>query len=981
MFRCSRRWVVSCVCTLVASGAASTASAAVPSFATPTVASFFQTGFEPDLAVDRSPKTAGQLYTSTPFGFSTTQSFIFRSNDGGDSFHMVEGNVLGKPTTCAGGGDSELQIDPTNGTLFFSDLQGLTNFSNSVSTDSGRTWTTTCTAVNGTGVDRQWIGLDTAGGKSVGDGADAGRAYEDYDNVNQDTNADNQLGNQMVMNESVDGVHYGSNCQAAGVPCAGPPAVITTDEGIPGNLVVDNTSGPYRHRVYAVHTGSTNESVIVSWCSGKSGDTTAAQIAADCTDPTQVAPGDPGHVNVNWHDSVVRAAAPDNDNKHRWFTGDLFASSALDSAGNLYVAWSEYPFHVENPGDPVNAANVEDGPGVVKVAVSTDGGQHFSAPYTVSPSSLGNNVMPWVTAGSAGRIGIAWYGAEQAEENGKFGPDTLDHGVWNVYYAQSLDATSASGPHFTVVPVSDHPAKFGNISTQGLGGSPDRSLGDFMQVQTGVDGGAVISYVDDTSADRNPDYCQGCGQSPPEAAGPVMIAHQDTGDSLLADHTLPGGTLPFGEVSDPTGKGYPDAFLSSGDTDTNATPNLDVGGVKVSQPDAAHVTISMTTADPKLAQDLAVDSSTFQGSAGEWLVRWAAPQYEKPGDGNIFYVGMQAGQDGSPQFYSGTTCAIGTTHTKYFAYPTTTTVPGSVNGATITWTVPLANVGKPAVGQSMNSITGFTAVQPGASSASGSSGCSDPLSGSGDPQIPQLIDASPPFTYTIGGRSAQRPGAVTPSAGTGTACSATRGIRSAKVTPQGRGLRIAFTRRVRKPVTVDVFQTSHGRRILGMRLIARFAGRTRGLVWNGRATRRHHRSTDGTWFVRLRMHVGRGRTDNRRIPFERRHGRFHRRPAFFRGAGCGEVTYFKLGLPAFGGSSGRPLAITYRLRDSARVSLSVLRGKRVVRRFKARTVRQGRPHRHLLRARGLPRGNYRVLLRAVEGGGKTARVRLSARRL
>lgn len=48
-----------------------------------------------------------------------------------------------------------------------------------------------------------------------------------------------------------------------------------------------------------------------------------------------------------------------------------------------------------------------------------------------------------------------------------------------------------------------------------------------MQVTTGARGQAIVSYVDDTSADRNPDFCQGCGQTPPEAAGPTMIATQN----------------------------------------------------------------------------------------------------------------------------------------------------------------------------------------------------------------------------------------------------------------------------------------------------------------------------------------------------------------------------------------------------------------------------------------------------------------------
>jgi hypothetical protein len=712
-----------------------------PGFATPTMADAFRPGFEPDLAIDTSPTAGrGQIYTSFPFGFSTTQSFIYRSNDAGQSFHLVEGNALGKPATCIGGGDTELQLDRVSGALYFSDLQGLTNFSNSTSSDAGRSWQTTCTAVNGTGVDRQWIGVDTNGrSTAVGPGAGDGRLYEDYDNVDQNSDQDFLLGNQLVMNESLDGVHYGSGCAAAGSPCPGPPAVISRDEGIPGNVVVDDSAAsPYQHTVYAVHTGSANNSVIVSYCRGKAGDSTAAQVAADCSDPTQVQPLDPGHVNVNWHDSPARVPG-------QYLTGSLFASIAIDPAGDLYVVWAEYP---------TDASGTENGPGAIEMAVSTDGAQSWRGPFQVSPASLGNNVMPWVTVGDPGRVGVAWYGAPQAQEAGNYGPDQLDHGTWNVYYAQSLNALGAT-PGFSVAKVSDHQAKFGNISTQGLGGSPDRSLGDFMQVHTGVNGEAVISYVDDTSADRNPDYCQGCGETPSEAAGPVMNARQVSGASLFAaDSPLKLGAPATGSVSDPAGKGYPDAFLSSGGTDTPATPNLDVAKVSVGRADASHLAVTMTTADPNLANDLA-PSPALGGPVGEWIVRWAAPSYQQPGDGNIFYVGMQAGgSGGAPQFYSGTTCVIGTTHAKYFTYPTTTPIPGSISGASIRWTVPLSAVGSPAAGQGLYTITGLTATQlvPSASSASGGGPCPDQISGSGDENIPNLIDASPPFGYTVGSR-------------------------------------------------------------------------------------------------------------------------------------------------------------------------------------------------------------------------------------
>src|SRR3954454_9230605 len=180
-------------------------------FGTPTVVDFFRPGYEPDLAIAKAGPYKRSTFVSVPNGFSTTMSYLWRSDDHRQSFHMTEGNALGKQATCVGGRATELQLDPVNGAVFFNDLQGLTNFTNSRSNDGGHTWDTSCTSVNGAGVDRQWIGIDSNGGQSgVGMGAGDGRLYFDYDNVAQDGGS-----NQLVMNESVDGVHYGNKCEVA----------------------------------------------------------------------------------------------------------------------------------------------------------------------------------------------------------------------------------------------------------------------------------------------------------------------------------------------------------------------------------------------------------------------------------------------------------------------------------------------------------------------------------------------------------------------------------------------------------------------------------------------------------------------------------------------------------------------------------------------------------------------------------------------
>jgi hypothetical protein len=721
--------------TYAATAATRPAHAARVTFGTPVVADFFHPGYEPDLAIATAGAYKGSTFASVPNGFSTTMSYIWRSDDNRRSFHMVEGNALGKSTTCVGGGDSEMKVDPVSGSLYFDDLQGLTNFTNSRSDDGGHTFQTSCTSVPGVGVDRQWLGIDSNGGAAaVGAGANDGRLYFDYDNVDQDLGPNG--GNQLVMNESEDGVHYGAQCQGADVPVAGPqdacplpPAVISYNEGIPGNIVVNNIKGnKFQHRVYAIHTSSDSSAVVVSYCSGKKGDHTAATVAADCTDPTQISPGDLDRRNINWHDAFARVPG-------HWETGQLFPALAQDLSGNLYAVWSEYPSN-SNGGTPSGA-------GAIRMSVSRDGAAHWSKPITVSPASLKNDVMPWITAGSNGRIGIAWYGSTTGQDGqGHYGPDPVDKAYWNLFYSESTNAL-AKHPAFSLTQVNDHPVKYGDISTGGLGGTQDRSLGDFFQVQMGLSGQAVITYVDDTSNDRNADTCQGCGETPAEAAGPVMVVTQNGGPSLLAGKTVPRFARPVGAVHDKAG----DAFLGVAGQDVKAGPALDVIGASVKRKDAKNLVITMTTNDTNLANDL-LNVPALGGPVQTWTVRWAAPSYHGPGDGNMFYVAMQSAGGASPSFFSGTTQSITTAHAKYFIYPAEHAISGRIQGGTISWTVPLALVGSPRHGQGLFSITAFTSTQA-TPSARSTVTVPDQNGEIGDFNIPNLISAGSPFTYYV----------------------------------------------------------------------------------------------------------------------------------------------------------------------------------------------------------------------------------------
>ena len=247
----------------------------------------------------------------------------------------------------------------------------------------------------------------------------------------------------------------------------------------------------------------------------------------------------------------------------------------------------------------------------------------------------------------------------------------------------------------------------------------------------------------------------------------------------------------------------------------------------------------------------------------------------------------------------------------------------------------------------------------------------DACAQAGDPVVPKVDCENP------GGIPGTGQAAVT----TAESCAAARtAFRTAVVRPGGRGLRFAFTRRVRRPVSVDVFQVARGRDVLGQRLVARFTGRQRSFTWSGRAQRGRPAPRDGLLFVRLRIRDARGRTDDRRFAVRRARGRFAVTRDFYRRTSCATLTSFKLERPAFGGTRNRALGISFRLARAGTVAVEVRRSGRVVRRFRATTRRAGVTHRLRLASERLPRGLYEVRL-SYTGDQGSLTASLYARRL
>jgi hypothetical protein len=211
-------------------------------------------------------------------------------------------------------------------------------------------------------------------------------------------------------------------------------------------------------------------------------------------------------------------------------------------------------------------------------------------------------------------------------------------------------------------------------------------------------------------------------------------------------------------------------------------------------------------------------------------------------------------------------------------------------------------------------------------------------------------------------------------------CAATtQSFRTVAARRSARGLRFSFTRRVNRPVRVDVFQVSEGGRVIGQRLVARFSNRTQSFRWSGRG-RRGRTLRDGYYFARFVIRDERGRVDTRRVALVRRNGRFAPRRDFYRRTSCSTLTNYKLERPAFGGRQNRALGISFRVAREGRVGVEVLRAGRVVRRFPARVRRGGITHRLRLAPERLPRGTYEVRL-TYTGDQGSLRSSLFAQRL
>jgi hypothetical protein len=218
--------------------------------------------------------------------------------------------------------------------------------------------------------------------------------------------------------------------------------------------------------------------------------------------------------------------------------------------------------------------------------------------------------------------------------------------------------------------------------------------------------------------------------------------------------------------------------------------------------------------------------------------------------------------------------------------------------------------------------------------------------------------------------------------GTGGACLNNPGFRSVSTRSRGHGVALRFVRNQSLPVRVDVYRVSAGRRVMRERRVASFKRRTHSLVWNGRTNvGPRGPAGPGYYVVRFTMFRNGHAYDTRRLVLSRSStGRFHRVHGLQHRVGCGLLAGFRLHSPVFGGTTDARLSGSYRLSTRGRVTLTISRGRHVVKRFRAVERPAGRTFRFSLRAKGLRRGGYAARLLVQSGEDQLVSV-LTAQRL
>jgi len=670
----------------------------------------------------------GHYWESGPYGFSTGQSFIHRSTDGGDQFNIVSFQGLRPNPALAGGGDSDVVTDD-QGFVYFVDLEGLVNLGCAVSNDNGNNWKTNHACVPDTVVDRQWFAMDNGTNTSVGSmGAADNTVFLTYRNVAAgsfifssagSTGTADPTGGFAYLNSSADLV----NPVSQGAPC--------------GQMRFD----PVKRNLYHPCVAGNHIEITV------------------------------GHVNVGQRTGIHYSNVQVPTSPGGGPVGDIFPAVATDKAGNLYAVWIDETDH--NVYYAAAAANN------ITFDVNGDAQVTWGPARQINGNDANSNEFMWAQAGNAGQLAVIWLG-NASHLDSDFMPSWYNNREaatafrW-FGYASLIRNAAGSSPTFAQAKFTDQPSHYGQICNMGLfctvsGG--DRTMADFLAVYLDRDGSMRIVFNDTTSQHHGAHIFE-----IRQVAGPTAIG------------TTINKAVPTNPVSDPTGDAQSPHYSPAG-AGANQ-PALDFTQLRLSQPNKSTLRVQMTVNNPLSLATPPPDETNslwltrFQaqslGDEGEesYRIFYVGAEAIGPGQPTAFFAGSGDSQNNTTP---GDGC-VNTTpeNCKIVQYPNEFPATGSVSGNTITIDVPLSGfgAGRPILGDTLHNVTALSA------------GRSDvPQTPVNDDFLYRDVDATKSFDFKLGKRDGGGGGAACKITGGGAIPSIITGDARFSLNPQAAQARL-----------------------------------------------------------------------------------------------------------------------------------------------------------------------------------------------
>ena len=177
------------------------------------------------------------------------------------------------------------------------------------------------------------------------------------------------------------------------------------------------------------------------------------------------------------------------------------------------------------------------------------------------------------------------------------------------------------------------------------------------------------------------------------------------------------------------------------------------------------------------------------------------------------------------------------------------------------------------------------------------------------------------------------------------ACKESTGFLSAKVKRAGKGLRFDFERAGTSPVKVNIYRQSNGRKALSAKKVASFEV-TESFTWNGKPKKGKLRK--GDYYAQMSVVSPSGQIDMRNFTLRRTGSKFKTGKPFTKTDSCDLLSLYRLGGPVFGGRT--PLRIAFVLTQPAKVTVTLLKGKKKVKRIKRNVKSANRAQRINIKA-------------------------------